>query len=130
LIHLLRINILKRMESAVTSFALTLERQLTDVDAVITRLDAHEDTVEGVDIEDIEVDDPEFEALLVGRGVKVLVQDVDRVRWRQDLQEDRDRLQTLLEAAQQVLPARDPSPVRTYRPDWTPARAGETVWDI
>lgn len=107
LIHLLRVNILKRMESAVTSFALTLERQLTDVEAVIARLDAHEDSVEEIDIDDIEVDDPEFEALLVGRGVKVLVQDVDRVRWRQDLQEDRDRLQTLLAAAQQVLPARD-----------------------
>lgn len=107
LIHLLRVNILKRMESAVTSFALTLERQLADVEAVIARLDAHEDSVEEIDIDDIEVDDPEFEALLVGRGVKVLVQDVDRVSWRQDLQEDRDRLKTLLAAAQQVLPARD-----------------------
>jgi SNF2 family DNA or RNA helicase len=36
-----------------------------------------------------------------------LLQDVDRVRWRQDLDEDRDRLETLLRAARQVLPARD-----------------------
>ncbi|WP_346296414.1 SNF2-related protein [Rhodopseudomonas sp. P1] len=107
LIHLLRVNILKRMESAVTSFALTLERQLADVEAMLAKIDAHEDSVDELSIDDIEVDDPHFEALLVGRNVKVLLQDVDRVRWRQDLVEDRDRLKTLLSAARQVLPARD-----------------------
>ena len=107
LIHLLRVNILKRMESAVTSFALTLERQLADVEAVLARIDAHEDSVDELSIDDIEVDDPAFEALLVGRNVKVLLQDVDRVRWRQDLAEDRDRLKTLLHAARQVTPDRD-----------------------
>ena len=107
LIHLLRVNILKRMESAVTSFALTLERQLADVEGMLTKIDAHEESVDELSIDDIEVDDPGFEALLVGRNVKVLLQDVDRVRWRQDLIEDRDRLQTLLNAARQVIPARD-----------------------
>ncbi|MEI8153339.1 MAG: helicase-related protein [Hyphomicrobiales bacterium] len=107
LIHLLRVNILKRMESAVTSFALTLERQLADVEGVLARIDAHEDSIEELSIDDIEVDDPGFETLLVGRGVKVLLQDVDRVRWRQDLVEDRDRLKTLLYAARQVAPDRD-----------------------
>ena len=50
--------------------------------------------------DDLDVDDPAFEALLVGRKVKVLLQDVDRVRWRQDLAEDRDRLRALLAAAE------------------------------
>ena len=107
LIHLLRVNILKRMESAVTSFALTLERQLTDVIGVLDKIDTHSDPIQEISIDDIEVDDPSFETLLVGRNVKVLLQDVDRVRWRQDLVEDRDRLETLLNAARQVLPARD-----------------------
>ena len=107
LIHLLRVNILKRMESAVTSFALTIKRQLADVNAMLARLDAHNPSVEEISIEDIEVDDPAFETLLIGREVKVLLQDVDRVRWRQDLIEDRNRLDTLLSAARQVVPARD-----------------------
>lgn len=107
LIHLLRVNILKRMESAVTSFALTIERQLADVIGVLAKIDSHSDPIEEISIDDIEVDDPSFETLLVGRNVKVLLQDVDRVRWRQDLIEDRDRLETLLSAARQVLPARD-----------------------
>jgi len=36
LIHLMRVNLLKRMESSVYSFALTVGRQLKDVDATIT----------------------------------------------------------------------------------------------
>ncbi len=107
LVHLLRVNILKRMESSVTSFALTLQRQLSDVEGLLARIDAHEDSVEELSIEDIEVDDPAFEALLIGRKVKVLLQDVDRIRWRQELIEDRDRLATLLTSARQIEPARD-----------------------
>lgn len=107
LIHLLRVNILKRMESSVASFALTIKRQLADVDALLTRIDAHGEAVEEMAIDDIDVDDPSFEALLVGRKVKVLLQDVDRVRWRQDLVEDRNRLAALLSAACTVTADRD-----------------------
>jgi hypothetical protein len=107
LIHLLRVNLLKRMESSVASFALTIERQLADVEALLAKIDAHDDTVDELPIDDIDVDDPTFEALLVGRKVKVLLQDVDRVRWRQDLVEDRERLRALLAAARMVTAERD-----------------------
>lgn len=107
LVQLIRVNLLKRMESSVMSFALTLKRQLAGVDALLARIDAHEDSIEELDIDEVEVDDPTYESLLVGRKVKVLLQDVDRVRWRQDLQEDRNRLATLLSAAEQVSANRD-----------------------
>src|SRR5207302_8495713 len=38
LIHLLRVNVLKRMESSVTAFALTVERQLRDVEGTLARI--------------------------------------------------------------------------------------------
>jgi hypothetical protein len=113
LIHLLRVNVLKRMESAVSSFALTVQRQLRDVEAVLAQIEQHADHaangdgIEELDIADVDIDDPAFEALLVGRKVKVLLGDVDLIRWRQDLVEDRNRLDTLLTAAQQVDAARD-----------------------
>lgn len=107
LVHLLRVNVLKRMESAVSSFSLTLERQLADVKATLAKLEAHESSIEEIDIEDVDVDDAAFESLLVGRKVRVLLQDVDLVRWRQDLTEDRNRLATLLSAARQVNAGRD-----------------------
>jgi len=107
LIHLLRVNVLKRMESSVTSFALTVERQLRDVEATLARIEQQAEELEEIDIEDIDIDDPAFEGLLVGRKVKVLLKDVDLIRWRQDLIEDRNRLATLLAAARQVDAARD-----------------------
>jgi len=107
LIHLLRVNVLKRMESAVSSFALTIERQLRDVEATLSRIDEQAEELEEIEIEYVDLDDPAFESLLVGRKVKVLIQDVDLIRWRQDLVEDRNRLSTLLAAARQVDADRD-----------------------
>ena len=107
LIHLIRINVLKRMESAVSSFGLTVGRQLRDVETTLARINAHETEFEEIDIADVDVEDPAFEALLVGRKVKVLLSDVDLVRWKQDLIEDRNRLATLHAAARQVTPDRD-----------------------
>jgi len=99
LIHLLRVNVLKRMESSVVSFALTVERQLKDVEATLRRIEDEAEDLEEIDIADVDIEDPAFESLLVGRKVKVLLQDVDLVRWKQDLIEDRNRLATLLSLA-------------------------------
>ena len=74
LVHLLRVNILKRMESAVPSFALTLRRQLADVEAILAKVEAHAESVEEIEIEDVDLDDPAFESLLVGSKVKVLLE--------------------------------------------------------
>ncbi len=107
LIHLLRVNLLKRMESAVPSFALTVQRQLRDVEATLARIESHAEEMEEIDIEDVDIEDAAFESLLVGRKVKVLLKDVDLIRWKQDLIEDRNRLATLHAAAAQVDASRD-----------------------
>ncbi|HWD12209.1 MAG TPA: helicase-related protein [Pseudochrobactrum sp.] len=107
LIHLMRVNLLKRMESSVASFALTIKRQLDDVNALLAKIEAHDESIDELAIDDVDIDDPVFETLLVGRKVKVLLQDVDRVRWQQDLIEDRNRLATLLSAARSVSAERD-----------------------
>ncbi len=107
LVHLLRVNVLKRMESAVPSFALTVGRQVADVEATLARIEAHAESVEELEIADVDIDDPSFETLLVGRKVKVLLRDVDLIRWKQDLIEDRNRLTALHDAAEQVSVARD-----------------------
>jgi hypothetical protein len=107
LIHLLRVNVLKRMESAVSAFALTVERQLRDVEVTLARIDAQADELAEISIDDVDIEDPAFESLLVGRKVKVLLKDVDLIRWRQDLVEDRNRLATLVAAAREVDVGRD-----------------------
>ena len=107
LVQLLRVNALKRMESSVVSFALTVQRQLDDVNATIRRIEEQADELEELDIADVDIEDPAFESLLVGRKVKVLLQDVDLIRWKQDLIEDRNRLATLHATACEVTETRD-----------------------
>jgi hypothetical protein len=107
LIHLMRVNLLKRMESSVASFRLTLERQLGRVENLLSRMEDADAEVDEPDVEEVDFDDPTLEPLLVGRSVQVLLTDVDRVRWRQDLEEDRDRLLFLLRAVRAVTATRD-----------------------
>lgn len=107
LIHLLRVNVLKRMESSVSSFALTVRRQLQDVEATLAKIEAQNEAFEELDIADVDMEDPSFEALLVGRKVKILLGDMDLLRWKSDLTEDRNRLAILSAAAEQVGAARD-----------------------
>ncbi|WP_257294454.1 helicase-related protein [Endozoicomonas sp. YOMI1] len=108
LIHLMRVNLLKRMESSIHSFALTLKKLLGAVDLLLSKLDNHaSDEVEELSINDIEVDSPEFDAYLIGKKVKILIKDIDHILWRQDLEEDRTRLQQLLTEAQAIDAKRD-----------------------
>ena len=107
LVQLSRVNALKRMESSVVAFALTVRRQLADVEATLARIEEQPAEVQEIDIADVDIEDPAFESLLVGRKVKVLLQDVDLIRWQQDLTEDRNRLATLHAVACQVSSERD-----------------------
>ena len=108
LIHLMRVNLLKRMESSIHSFALTLERLLKGVRAILERIETHEQSdVEEFSIEDIEIEDAEFDPYLVGNKVKVLLHDVDRIRWKQELEEDEELLVRLLREAREIDPSRD-----------------------
>ena len=84
-----------------------MRRQLADVEGTLARLEDQADEVEEIDIAEVDIEDAAFESLLVGRKVKVLLQDVDQIRWKQDLIEDRNRLATLHAAACQVTATRD-----------------------
>ncbi len=103
LIHLMRVNLLKRMESSIHSFALTVEKIHTQVGGLLAKIDAHESSeLEELSIEDIETDSPELEDMMIGKKVKVLIQDLDLIRLRQDLAADHVFLGYLLEEARKI----------------------------
>jgi hypothetical protein len=81
--------------------------QLADVEATLAKIEAHAESVEEIDIEDVDIEDPAYKSLLVGRKVKVLVQDVDLVRWKQDLTEDRNQMNDLEYRRTQLLKLQD-----------------------
>ncbi|NMA95797.1 MAG: helicase [Clostridiales bacterium] len=113
LIHLMRVNILKRLESSIHSFKLTVKNLLYQVDKTLDSIKAHRESYEDrrefedISILDIDPDDIEFEDLLIGNKVKVLLNDVDTVKWRQELDEDKKILEKLLHMAEQVEPEND-----------------------
>lgn len=51
-------------------FALTVHRQQKDVEAVLAQISAHPAEIEELDITNVDVEDPTFESLLVGRKVR------------------------------------------------------------
>lgn len=107
LIHLMRVNYLKRMESSINSFSISIKGLLKQVNDNLEKI-ANSALYIGkaVTIEDIDLEDTDNEAL-VGNKVKVLLQDMDLVRWKQDLEYDRDILVKLLESARNIDSIRD-----------------------
>lgn len=97
LIYLMRINLLKRLESSVDSFRLSVCRLLTSVQENINRVNNHShsenDEVNFIEeVESVDIDDPEEplveELLEVGGKIKVKIQDMNIRSWIKDLEHD------------------------------------------
>ena len=107
IVHLMRVNLLKRLESSINSFTITLERILYQVEKGIKGLEKNiNPEYEDLSIDDIN-NDEQLSDLLVGNKVKVLISDVDKIRWKQDLLEDKEILESLLEESKKVTAKRD-----------------------
>lgn len=110
--NLMRVNVLKRMESSVNSFRITLHRILEGCENVLAKLDGLDGAAAvpagmggwdgGFDDDDDAAE--EFEA---GSKVQVDLRDVDRLKLRPDLEFDVAVLRKLLEYADAVTPERD-----------------------
>ena len=122
LIHLIRINLLKRMESSIHSFSLTAEKVLTQVDALLNRIHSFKASIapgltdelieEFVapaieEIEELEFDSPELAPFLIGNKTKVLIQDMDLIKFSQDLEADKVFLQELVSTSKSIDAGRD-----------------------
>lgn len=91
---LMRINLLKRLESSVDSFRITLERIISQIESAVRTIDkGGNEEYEGIQTK---VDDENFdweadwgdEENVIGKKIKVHVSDMDTTRWREDLSED------------------------------------------
>ncbi|WP_342581496.1 helicase-related protein [Ureibacillus sp. FSL W7-1570] len=108
LVHLMKSNLLKRLESSIHSFSLTLQNIIHNIDSLIDKIDNYNPGNETIgDITDIDIEDPELEDALIGSKVKILMKDMDLIRWKQDLLYDREILAKLLVQAKKVTPERD-----------------------
>lgn len=110
LIGLMRVNLLKRMESSIHSFALTVEKILNHINETLRIIKNYQQGNQPyLEISRLDFDDENtiLEDFAVGSKVKVLIQDMDRHRWAEDLSYDKGELEKLLALAKEITPERD-----------------------
>jgi ERCC4-related helicase len=114
LIGMMKVNFLKRLESSVHAFALTMQRTIDKIEALEARLHTFqraletqsEIDLEATDLADVE-DEELREALVVGKKLAFRTAHLDVTRWLEALHHDKQQLNGLYLQAQDVSPDRD-----------------------
>ena len=108
---LMAINLLKRLESSVNSFRLTLTRIHDFIKDSITAIDKFQESGEAtIDVtdfsDDFDTEDSENDPF-VGRKSKINLRDMDYVSWRRDLKADLEVLELLILMLKDITPEHD-----------------------
>ncbi len=115
LISMMKVNFLKRLESSIDSFRVTLERTIDKVKTLEKRIgdfETHRDTHPDIDYDSLTpeaFEDPDFEddEFTIGGRRRIHLAHLDLPKWLKAVGEDRRQLQALLKLAQPITPARD-----------------------
>ena len=111
--RLMSINLLKRLESSVYSFKLTLTRILELIQRTIKTINDFEkhgnaklDLFEASD-NDFDMEDSNTDFFMVGKKVRIDLADMDYKTWRAELQQDADTLELLTLMIADITPEHD-----------------------
>ena len=93
--RLMCILMLKRLESSVNSFRLTLERVEGLIKSTIDHIDNHESVINVEEVQglDLDIDDMENDAFIGTKKNKIALEDMDYISWRDYLQKDYEELE-------------------------------------
>lgn len=111
--RLMSINLLKRLESSVNSFQLTLQRIKTFINNTIEAIDNFEkygaDNIEMYEAteSELDIDDENTEYFTVGKKVKIELADMDYKTWRNELMADIEILELLTIMVADITPEYD-----------------------
>lgn len=103
--RLMSTNLLKRLESSVNSFRLSLGRIEELISSTIAKIDAGETMVDDYDMGDLDIDDAE--ATVGGKKSKILISDMDTLSWKRDLTADLEVLTLLRLMLGDITPEHD-----------------------
>ena len=109
---LMTVNLLKRLESSVEAFRLTLAKIEDAVDKTLGRLESRTGSLTDLDVDfdGLDVDDEDalnVEALSFGEKIQIDLDDIDIDSWQRDLWHDRETLRELFDEMRKVTPDRD-----------------------
>ncbi len=111
--QLMSINLLKRLESSVNSFRLTLSRIKNYIEDTINAIDSVAASGTHTSVNDYEFgegldfDEREDSVFIGGKKTKIDLADMDYVQWREYLAKDLDNLRTLLFMLEDITPEHD-----------------------
>lgn len=110
--RLMSINLLKRMESSVHSFKLTIKRIYDLYDDTLKQIGAFQPggNISVQDIagaNDFDFDDQNTDAFAVGKKFKIDLRDMDHISWKRDLKADLEVLELLLCMIEDITPQYD-----------------------
>lgn len=111
--RLMSVNLLKRLESSVSSFRLTLERIRSLIMETIDGITRYEKYGEAnidmyeADSDDFDMEDQNTDYFSVGRKVKIDLADMDYKSWKAALQQDADTLELLILMVADITPEHD-----------------------
>lgn len=112
--RLMSTNMLKRLESSVHSFYLTLQRVRENIQEKIDLINDYEaNATRGAMAADVTDDlygldeDDEEELYSVGKGVRISLEDIDWCRWRDMMKADAAVLDIMLNMVKDITPAHD-----------------------
>lgn len=110
--RLMSINLLKRLESSVNSFRLTLERIKKLISSTIDKLNTlNVDSSIEFDVDDLtsnlDYDDRESMLFIGGKKTRIELQDLDHIAWKRYLNEDLENLNLLLLMLADITPEHD-----------------------
>lgn len=111
---LMTVNLLKRLESSVEAFRLTLAKIEESVSRALSRISSHPGGVaellpdlDGLDLDIDDGEDTNVEAMSYGEKIRIDLADLDIESWQQDLWHDRETLQELLDEMRRIAPEHD-----------------------
>ncbi|WP_026509163.1 helicase-related protein [Butyrivibrio sp. LC3010] len=111
---LMSVNLLKRLESSVYSFNLTLSRIANLINSTIEQINQFEkcglanvDAMEISEDDDFDIDDQNTDLFSVGKKVKIDLADMDYVSWREVLKKDAETLKLVSEMVADITPDHD-----------------------
>ncbi len=111
--RLMSINLLKRLESSVNSFLLTLQRMQTLIEATIKNIDHYETYKEvssaayEANTDDFDMDENDVEDFTVGKTFAIDLRDMDYKTWRSHLCNDAEILGILILMVKDITPEHD-----------------------
>lgn len=111
--RLMSINLLKRLESSVYSFSLTLQRIKNQIDSTIADINAFEaggnSSVQATEFQDtdFDYDDQNTDFFASEKHIKIDLRDMDYVSWRAALQRDSEVLELLTLMIADITPEHD-----------------------